>query len=117
LPPITNQEYANLGQLLHKYELDKTHKQQLTTTVNNILNANAFPSSIDKNNSLLSNLEEELDANNFYAPNLPSSAALKEARSDNRLGGSKTAYKKNYKPIDPHKQPRPYNSIWDIFRN
>ena len=89
LPPITNQEYANLGQLLHKYELDKTHKQQLTTTVNNILNANVFPSSIDKNNSLLSNLEEELDANNFYAPNLPSSAALKEAQSDNRLGGLK----------------------------
>ena len=117
LPPITNQEYANLGQLLHKYELDKTHKQQLTTTVNNILNANVFPSSMDKNNSLLSNLEEELDANNFYAPNLPSSVALKEAQSDNRLGGSKTAYKKNYKPIDPRKQPRPYNSIWDIFRN
>ena len=60
---------------------------------------------------------QALDANNFYAPNLPSSAALKEAQSDNRLGGSKTAYKKNYKPIDPRKQPRPYNSIWDIFRN
>ena len=117
LPPITNQEYANLGQLLHKYELDKTQKQKLTTTVNNILNANAFPSSIDKQNSLLSNLEEELDANNFYAPNLISSTALKEAQSDNRLGGSKTAYKKNYKPLDPRKQPRPYNSIWDIFRN
>ena len=39
----------------------------------------------------------------------------REAESDNRLGGSKTAYRQNYKPVDPRKNPSAYDSVWDIF--
>ena len=48
--------------------------------------------------------------------------AVNEKQSDNRLGGSKsqydnrTAYRSNYKPVDPRKFPNPYNSMWDIFQ-
>ena len=36
-------------------------------------------------------------------------------QSDNRLGGSKSAYSKNYKPMDPNKFPRPYDAIWSGY--
>ena len=37
---------------------------------------------------------------------------IDEMKSDNRLGGSKTAYTQKYKPMDPNKFPRPYDAIW-----
>jgi hypothetical protein len=47
---------------------------------------------------------------------------LTQAESDNRLGGSTreyekhdTAYTRRYKPRDPRKRPKPYDSIWKIF--
>ena len=39
-------------------------------------------------------------------------SSIAEMKSDNRLGGSKSAYNQNYKPIDPDKSPRPYDSVW-----
>lgn len=31
------------------------------------------------------------------------------------VSGAPTAYSTNYKPRNPNKKPKPYNSIWDIF--
>ena len=42
-------------------------------------------------------------------------SSIDEMKSDNRLGGSKSAYSKNYKPIDPNKFPRPYDAIWSGY--
>ena len=44
-----------------------------------------------------------------------------EAEGDNRLGGSntqfknRTAYRSDYRPLDPRTFPHPYNSLWDIL--
>ena len=60
---------------------------------------------------------EELKKRDAYAY----TEGIVETESDNRLGGSKsqydnrTAYRSNYKPMDPRKFPNPYNSMWDIF--
>jgi hypothetical protein len=31
------------------------------------------------------------------------------------VSGGSTAYSANYKPRNPNKKPKPYDSIWDIF--
>jgi hypothetical protein len=31
------------------------------------------------------------------------------------VSGGSTAYAYDYKPRNPNKKPRPYNSVWDIF--
>ena len=63
-----------------------------------------------------------MGSNEYYN----SSAKLnKERNSDNRLGGSsklynkkvnnQSAYTNKYRPVDPRKKPKPYDSIWELF--
>ena len=57
-----------------------------------------------------------MGSNKFYKN---SSEALLEAKSDNRLGGSKTlfsGYTTKYRPRDPRKRPNHYDSIWEVFK-
>jgi hypothetical protein len=51
----------------------------------------------------------------------------RERNSDNRLGGSSKLYNKiskvnnygaytsKYRPVDPRKKPKPYDSVWELF--
>ena len=44
---------------------------------------------------------------------------LAERQQDNRLGGSKTlytGYTTKYRPQDPRKGVKPYDSIWELFK-
>ena len=48
-----------------------------------------------------------------------SSEGLKEKQTDNRLGGSKTLYSgytTKYRPQDPRKGVKAYDSIWELFK-
>ena len=48
-----------------------------------------------------------------------SSIGLQEKQNDNRLGGSKTLYSgytTKYRPQDPRKGVKPYDSIWELFK-
>ena len=48
-----------------------------------------------------------------------SSSGLGEKQTDNRLGGSKTLYSgytTKYRPQDPRKGVKPYDSIWELFK-
>ena len=65
-----------------------------------------------------------LMGSNEYYKFLPKNA---ENSSDNRLGGSsklynkvsevnnQSAYTNKYRPVDPRKKPKPYDSIWELF--
>ena len=128
LPSISDKDYIQLGKLIYKYEIDKTTrlKHHLTHTINHILDTQALPMKggylISSNKTPRKGLSGE--GGNYSVQDKLSGTDInaqyqnkKEAQSDNRLGGSSTAYRKNYKPIDPNKDPRPYDSIWDIFHS
>ena len=120
LPTISNSELKDIGKLVYRYEMDKNQsgegKLYLTNLINNTLNSQYLPT---KNGVLKKNtgrprsneIEDRMNSDdvmsNYYNQ--------QEAASDNRLGGSKTAYRQNYRPVDPRKRPNPYDSIWDIF--
>ena len=69
-----------------------------------------------------------LDNNNYnpYYQSMPQESL--GTTYDNRLGGSYpsyvyntqnntgTAYTDQYKPVNPNKKPKPYNSLMDLFR-
>ena len=121
---ITTNQYTLLGKLLFIYMTNKTNfnRSRLKSYIQSLylektLNKKCEDcpdSNLNKNYML--NLEE-LKKKDAYAY----MEAVAEAASDNRLGGSKTqmenktAYRSNYKPIDPRKFPNPYNALWDIF--
>jgi len=120
LPTITNNELKDIGELVYRYEMDRNEsgedKLYLTNLINNTLNSQYLPTRngvLKKNTSRPrgNEIEEQMNSDdimsNYYN--------RQEAASDNRLGGSKTAYRQNYKPVDPRKRPNPYDSIWDIF--
>ena len=57
-----------------------------------------------------------LGSNEYYKTG---SSGLMEKESDNRLGGTKTlftGYTTNYRPQDPRKGVKPYDSIWELFK-
>ena len=118
---ITVEEYTALGKLVHKFQTDESFssRQLLIDFINGILITTALSRSADPE-GVYDNDKSELTGKGAYAY----SEGKKEAKSDNRLGGSKseyekqnTAYTTNYKPTDPRKDPNPYNSVWDIFNN
>lgn len=120
LPTITNSELKEIGKLVYAYEMDRNEsgegKLYLTNLINNTLNSQYLPT---RNGVLKKNtrrprgneVEDRMDSDdimsNYYNQ--------QETASDNRLGGSKTAYKQNYRPVDPRKRPNPYDSIWHVF--
>ena len=139
LPSISNENYATVGKIVNKYQLNEntgaTDKKELTDVINSVLNSNKLPSTL-KTNTDQYNLQKTLNeqntqedtgrtekiiqglmgSNKFYKN---SSEALLEAKSDNRLGGSKTlfsGYTTKYRPRDPRKRPNHYDSIWEVFK-
>ena len=123
LPRMSKREYESIGEIVHKYEMEQdeelNQKKDLTDMINNILNSSNMPTDYvrrGKYSKLVKNKKQrggfkQLSQSSLYAHE----DLKKEASSDNRLGGSSTAYKRHYKPVDPRKNPRPYDSIWDIF--
>lgn len=120
LPNISNNELRRIGKMVYGYELDRNEsgkgKLYLTSLINNTLNRDLLPNKdniLTKNrgsargNTLVDKMDSDDIMSHYYN--------TQEAASDNRLGGSKTAYKKNYKPVDPRKRPSAYDSIWDVF--
>ena len=124
---ITTKEYTLLGKVLFIYLANKTPKNR--STLKNYIDSlylehylnnkcdnceNNAESSIDKDTKFTL---DELKKRDAYAY----TEGIVETESDNRLGGSRTqyenrtAYRNNYKPLDPRKFPNPYNSMWDVF--
>ena len=128
-PRLRNNEYRAIGRVVYKYEMDKLnsnlYKNRLTDVLNNVLNSTTLqapledryakyrgrrkcgererdPAKVRELKSIMGDLKYQAAV---YG-------AVSEMKSDNRLGGSKTAYTTKYKPIDPNKFPRPYDAIW-----
>ena len=129
VPNFKDSDYVTIGRIVYKYDMDKLntsiYKDKLTSTLNKLLNTHTLePPLLNKRNKYLrkkpcgkryKDTVKERELKHIMGDLKYQSAvdgAIEEMKSDNRLGGSKTAYTKNYKPIDPNKFPRPYDSIW-----
>lgn len=128
-PRLKDSEYNAIGRIVYKYDMDKInaslYKNRLTSVLNNVLNATELknpvadrhakyrrrrkcgqrerdPAKVKQLKTIMGDLKYQGAVD----------GAIDEMKSDNRLGGSKTSYTKNYQPIDPNKFPRPYDAIW-----
>ena len=126
-PRLKDSEYVTIGRIVYKYDMDKInaslYKNRLTTVLNNVLNASNLGNSIATGKHRRRRKCGQSEHNNAKVNELKSimgdlkyqgavDGATHEMKSDNRLGGSKTAYTKNYQPVDPTKSPKPYDAIW-----
>ena len=140
LPYIPQSKYESIGKIVNKYQLNEntgnTNRKDLTDLINSVLNSGKLPSTLRNNNDnykLQTTLNEVkndkntqrseniikglLGSNEYYKT---SSAGLAEKKEDNRLGGSKTLYSgytTTYRPQDPRKGVKAYDSIWELFKN
>ena len=140
LPYIPQSKYESIGKIVNKYQLNEntgnTNRKDLTDLINSALNSGKLPSTLRNNNDnykLQTTLNEVkndkntqrseniikglLGSNEYYKT---SSAGLAEKKEDNRLGGSKTlytGYTTTYRPQDPRKGVKAYDSIWELFKN
>ena len=140
LPYIPQSKYESIGKIVNKYQLNEntgnTNRKDLTDLINSALNSGKLPSTLRNNNDnykLQTTLNEVkndkntqrseniikglLGSNEYYKT---SSAGLAEKKEDNRLGGSKTLYSgytTTYRPKDPRKGVKAYDSIWELFKN
>ena len=145
LPHISERDYTSIGKVVNKYQLDEissvSGKKELIDIINDVLNTGKLPNTLNSNKDEY-NLQNTLHivgndskdertekivkglmgSNEYYN----SSGKLnKERNSDNRLGGSsklynkkvnnQSAYTNKYRPVDPRKKPKPYDSIWELF--
>ena len=145
LPYVSQHEFANIGRIVYKYEMDKTdpgtQKTKLTDTINNILNTSNLPNNLLKNQNSFGGTggsdgigsgggqqgrrgRRRQGRGGGGGGGGRGKGALGGARNNAKKfalkGGSSvrsnTAYKQDYKPFDPRKNPKPYDSIWDMFR-
>ena len=133
---ITTEEYVSMGKLIYahqKYPQSTSVEQTLTRFINTILRTNSLTENGTniKANDLVSEQVRAQGGNfDLDKKKLTGTGAiaykhgLEEAESDNRLGGSKSLYRKmtqdsgytkRYHPNDPRRKPSPYNSIWNVF--
>jgi len=125
---ITVKEYTLLGKILFIYLSNKTKKNQ--SNLKNYIEAlylehylnnkcdegceNNAIKSIDKETKFTLDELKKRDAYAYVE-------GVIETGKDNRLGGSntqfknRTAYRSDYRPVNPRKFPHPYNSLWDIL--
>ncbi len=128
-PRLKQSEYRVIGRIVYKYDMDKLnaalYKDRLTGVLNNVLNSTDLGAPIadryakhrrrrkcgqrGKDNAKVEQLKSIMGDLKYQGA---TDGAIDEMKSDNRLGGSKTAYTKKYKPMDPNKFPRPYDAIW-----
>lgn len=128
-PRLKDSEYNAIGRIVYKYDMDKInaslYKDRLTNVLNNVLNATELEKPLadrhakyrrrrkcgqrDRDSAKVKQLKTIMGDLKYQGS---VDGAIDEMKSDNRLGGSKTAYSKNYKPMDPNKFPRPYDAIW-----
>ena len=120
LPTISNNELRAIGKLVYRYELDRNEsgegKLYLTSLINTTLNRDLLPNQDNiltksRNRARSNRIHDRMNSDDVMSHYYNT----QEAASDNRLGGSKTAYRQNYKPVDPRKSPSAYDSVWDIF--
>tara|TARA_B100000470_G_C19754128_1_gene375209 strand:- start:797 stop:1270 length:474 start_codon:yes stop_codon:yes gene_type:complete len=145
LPYVSQHEFANIGRIVYKYEMDKTdpgtQKTKLTDTINNILNTSNLPNNLLKNQNSFGGTGGS-DGIGSGGGQQGRRGGRRQGRGGGGGGGgrgkgalgaarnnakkfalkggssvrSNTAYKQDYKPFDPRKNPKPYDSIWDMFR-
>lgn len=126
-PRLKDSEYSTIGKIVYKYDMDKInaslYKNRLTTVLNNVLNSSNLGNPIangkhrrrrkcgqrERDSSKVRELKSMMGDLKYQGA---VDGATSEMKSDNRLGGSKTAYTTNYQPQDPTKSPRPYDAIW-----
>lgn len=123
-----------------------TNKKDLTDIINGVLNSGTIPTSLNSvSDNLTGQIQSNTDGfslqtvtdkpatstdtgrsekiikgllgkTDYYES---SSIGLQEKQNDNRLGGSKTLYSgytTKYRPQDPRKGVKPYDSIWELFK-
>ena len=128
-PRLKQSEYRVIGRIVYKYDMDKLnaalYKDRLTGVLNNVLNSTDLGAPIadgyakhrrrrkcgqrGKDGAKVEQLKSIMGDLKYQGV---VDGAIDEMKSDNRLGGSKTAYTQKYKPMDPNKFPRPYDAIW-----
>ena len=126
-PRLKDSEYSTIGKIVYKYDMDKInaslYKNRLTTVLNNVLNSSNLGNPIangkhrrrrkcgqkERDSSKVRELKSMMGDLKYQGA---VDGASSEMKSDNRLGGSKTAYTTNYQPQDPTKSPKPYDAIW-----
>ena len=128
-PRLKQSEYRVIGRIVYKYDMDKLnaalYKDRLTGVLNNVLNSTDLGAPIadgyakhrrrrkcgqrGKDGAKVEQLKSIMGDLKYQGA---VDGAIDEMKSDNRLGGSKTAYTQKYKPMDPNKFPRPYDAIW-----
>ena len=139
LPYISQSKYEAIGKIVNKYQLNEntgnTNRKDLTDLINAALNSGKLPSTLKNNKdnyNLQTNLNERsndkntqrseniikglMGSNEYYKT---SASGLAEREQDNRLGGSKslyTGYTTTYRPQDPRKGVKHYDSIWELFK-
>lgn len=128
-PRLKDSEYNAIGRIVYKYDMDKInaslYKDRLTNVLNNVLNATELEKPLGDRHAKYRRRRKcgERERDSAKVNQLKTimgdlkyqgsvDGAIDEMKSDNRLGGSKTSYSKNYKPMDPNKFPRPYDAIW-----
>ena len=88
-------------------------------TLQNTLNEPSTNEDTERSEKIIKGL---MGADNFYKS---SAQGVAETQGDNRLGGSKTlfdqsnkhsGYTTKYRPQDPRQRPKPYDSIWELFK-
>ena len=88
-------------------------------TLQNTLNEPSTNEDTERSEKIIKGL---MGADNFYKS---ASQGAAETQGDNRLGGSKTlfdqskkhsGYTTKYRPQDPRHRPKPYDSIWELFK-
>ena len=134
---ITSKEYVTIGKLVYAHQSNPQNEkveQTLTRFINTILRTNSLSENGKRINANdLITEEVSAEGGNFDVDKKKLSGegiiaykqGLEEAEDDNRLGGSKTLYRKMtrqdtgytkfYHPRDPRRRPSPYNSIWNVF--
>jgi len=130
-PRFKESEYRELGRIVYKYDMDKMnaslYKSDLTRVLNGLLDSSMMMpvndrdakyrrrrkcGQSDKTSAKVEQLKSMMGDLKYQAS---IDSSIGEMKSDNRLGGSKSAYSKNYKPMDPNKFPRPYDAIWSGY--
>ena len=88
-------------------------------TLQNTLNEPSTNEDTKRSEKIIKGL---MGADNYYKS---ASQGAAETQGDNRLGGSKTlfdqskkhsGYTTKYRPQDPRHRPKPYDSIWELFK-
>ena len=118
LPNISNQELHQIGVLIYKYEINnelpENPNNPLTQSIHYILDSNVIPSRIVE----IGEKSKKKDSMKKHLFGIKYNSVVEqaniEAKSDNRLGGSRSLYEK-LDHFRPKQRPEEFNSLWRFY--